>query len=104
MQVTGAYKVRGAYYKISTLTDEERDKGLITASAGNHAQGVAYAAQKFGVKAVIVMPTTTPLIKVEPYKRAMAQRLFFNGDVYDEACAYALELAEEEGLYLYSSF
>ena len=65
MQRTGAYKVRGAYYKISTLSDEEKEKGLIAASAGNHAQGVAYAAHKFGVKAVIVMPTTTPLIKVE---------------------------------------
>ena len=68
MQRTGAYKVRGAYYKISTLSDEERGKGLITASAGNHAQGVAYAAHKYGVKAVIVMPTTTPLIKVERTK------------------------------------
>ena len=68
MQRTGAYKVRGAYYKISTLSDEERNKGLITASAGNHAQGVAYAAHKYGVKAVIVMPTTTPLIKVERTK------------------------------------
>ena len=62
MQRTGAYKVRGAYYKISTLSDEERNKGLITASAGNHAQGVAYAAHKYGVKAVIVMPTTTCLL------------------------------------------
>lgn len=68
MQLTGAYKVRGAYYKISTLSAEERAKGLITASAGNHAQGVAYAAQVYGVKAVIVMPTTTPLIKVERTK------------------------------------
>ncbi|MCI8450834.1 MAG: pyridoxal-phosphate dependent enzyme, partial [Eggerthellaceae bacterium] len=58
MQRTGAYKVRGAYYKISTLSDEERKRGLITASAGNHAQGVAYAAKKFGVPATIVMPTT----------------------------------------------
>ena len=64
MQLTGAYKIRGAYYKISTLSDEERQKGLITASAGNHAQGVAYAAKAYGVKAVIVMPTSTPLIKV----------------------------------------
>lgn len=63
MQRTGAYKVRGAYYKISTLSDEERSKGLITASAGNHAQGVAYAAHKYGVKAVIVMPTTHRLLK-----------------------------------------
>ena len=68
MQVTGAYKVRGAYYKISTLSDEERQKGLITASAGNHAQGVAFAAKKYGVKATIVMPTTTPLIKVNRTK------------------------------------
>ena len=68
MQRTGAYKVRGAYYKISTLTDEERKRGLITSSAGNHAQGVAFAARKYGVKATIVMPTTTPLIKVERTK------------------------------------
>ena len=68
MQVTGAYKIRGAYYKISTLTDEERGRGLITASAGNHAQGVAYAAKAYGCKAVIVMPTTTPLMKVNRTK------------------------------------
>ena len=61
MQVTGAYKIRGAYYKISTLSKEERAKGLIAASAGNHAQGVAYAAKKFGCRATIVMPTTTHL-------------------------------------------
>ncbi len=73
MQRTGAYKARGAYYKISTLSEEERAKGLIAASAGNHAQGVAYAAHKFGAKAVIVMPTTTPLIKVER-TRATAQK------------------------------
>ena len=96
MQRTGAYKVRGAYYKISTLTEEERSKGLITASAGNHAQGVAYAAHKYGVKAVIVMPTTTPLIKVERTKSNGA-KLILHGDVYDEACAFALELAEKEG-------
>ena len=96
MQVTGAYKIRGAYYKISTLTEEEKEKGLITASAGNHAQGVAYAAHKFGVKAVIVMPTTTPLIKVERTKSYGAE-VILKGDVYDEACAYALELAEKEG-------
>ena len=96
MQRTGAYKVRGAYYKISTLSDEERNKGLITASAGNHAQGVAYAAHKYGVKAVIVMPTTTPLIKVERTKSYGAE-VILHGDVYDEACAHALELAEKEG-------
>ena len=95
-QRTGAYKVRGAYYKISTLSDEERNKGLITASAGNHAQGVAYAAHKYGVKAVIVMPTTTPLIKVERTKSYGAE-VILHGDVYDEACAHALELAEKEG-------
>ncbi|MCR5144266.1 MAG: threonine ammonia-lyase [Lachnospiraceae bacterium] len=96
MQFTGAYKVRGAYYKISTLTQEEREKGLITASAGNHAQGVAYAAKKFGAKAVIVMPTTTPLIKVNRTKSYGAEVVLY-GDVYDEACAKAYELAEKEG-------
>ena len=96
MQLTGAYKLRGAYYKISTLTDEERAKGLITASAGNHAQGVAYAAKCYGVKAVIVMPTTTPLIKVNRTKSYGAE-VILHGDVYDEACAHALELAEKNG-------
>ena len=96
MQRTGAYKVRGAYYKISTLSDEERGKGLITASAGNHAQGVAYAAHKYGVKAVIVMPTTTPLIKVERTKGYGAE-VILHGDVYDDAYAYACKLAEENG-------
>ena len=88
MQVTGAYKIRGAYYKISTLTDEERNKGLVTASAGNHAQGVAYAAKKFGVRAVIVMPSTTPLIKVNRTKSYGAE-VVLKGDVYDDACEYA---------------
>ena len=96
MQFTGAYKVRGAYYKISTLTDEERAKGLITASAGNHAQGVAYAAKCYGCKAVIVMPTTTPLIKVNRTKSYGAE-VVLCGDVYDEACQKAYELAEEKG-------
>ena len=96
MQVTGAYKIRGAYYKISTLTEEERNKGLVTASAGNHAQGVAYAAKKFGVRAVIVMPTTTPLIKVNRTKSYGAE-VVLHGDVYDEACEYAYQLAEEHG-------
>ena len=96
MQLTGAYKLRGAYYKISTLTDEEREKGLITASAGNHAQGVAYAAKKYGVKAVIVMPTTTPLMKVNRTKGYGAE-VILKGDVYDEACEYAYQLAEESG-------
>lgn len=96
MQLTGAYKLRGAYYKISTLSEEEHQKGLITASAGNHAQGVAYAAKCYGVKAVIVMPTTTPLIKVERTKSYGAEVILY-GDVYDEACAHALELADQEG-------
>ncbi|MEY8518051.1 threonine ammonia-lyase [Lachnospiraceae bacterium 29-84] len=96
MQLTGAYKLRGAYYKISTLTEEERARGLITASAGNHAQGVAYAAKCFGVKATIVMPTTTPLIKVNRTKSHGAEVVLF-GDVYDEACQKAYELAEEYG-------
>ncbi len=93
MQLTGAYKIRGAYYKISTLTEEERARGLITASAGNHAQGVAYAAKAFGVKAVIVMPTTTPLMKVERTKSYGAEVVLY-GDVYDEACAHAYELTD----------
>ncbi len=97
MQFTGAYKLRGAYYKISTLTEEERNRGLITASAGNHAQGVAYAAKKYGVKATIVMPTTTPLIKVNRTKSYGAEVVLV-GDVYDEACEYALKLAKEKGL------
>ena len=96
MQDTGAYKVRGAYYKISTMTEEAREKGLITASAGNHAQGVAYAAQKFGCKATIVMPTVTPLIKVNRTKSYGAE-VILHGDVYDDACEYALKLAEENG-------
>lgn len=96
MQYTGAYKVRGAYYKISTLTEEERTKGLITASAGNHAQGVAYAAKCYGCKATIVMPTTTPLIKVNRTKSYGADVVLY-GDVYDEACKKAYELAEQNG-------
>ncbi len=96
MQYTGAYKIRGAYYKIHTLTEEERKKGLITASAGNHAQGVAYAARLAGVKAVVVMPTTTPLMKVNRTKSYGAE-VILEGDVFDEACAHAYKLAEEHG-------
>lgn len=96
MQKTGAYKIRGAYYKISTLSDEERAKGLIAASAGNHAQGVAYAATSFGCKSIIVMPKTTPLIKVDRTKGYGAE-VILHGDVYDEAAAYAMKLAEEKG-------
>ena len=96
MQHTGAYKLRGAYYKISTLSEEERAKGIITASAGNHAQGVAYAAKEFGCKATIVMPTVTPLIKVNRTKAYGAQ-VILHGDVYDDACEKAKQLAEETG-------
>ena len=96
MQYTGSYKVRGAYYKISTLTKKQREKGLITSSAGNHAQGVAYAAKYYGAKAVIVMPSTTPLIKVNRTKSYGAE-VILHGDVYDEAYKYACELAEEKG-------
>lgn len=96
LQRTGAYKIRGAYYKISTLSDEAKQKGLITASAGNHAQGVAYAARQCGVKAVVVMPTTTPLIKVERTRNLGAEVVLY-GDVYDESCDKALELAKEHG-------
>ena len=96
MQYTGAYKVRGAYYKISTLSEEEREKGLITASAGNHAQGVAYAAKLAGVKATVVMPTTTPLIKVDRTAGYGAE-VVLKGDVFDESCAYAMELAQANG-------
>ena len=96
MQKTGAFKIRGAYYKISTLSDEDRKKGLITASAGNHAQGVAYAAKEYGCKAVIVMPTATPLIKVNHTKEYGAEVVLYGND-YDEACAHAIELAKEKG-------
>lgn len=96
MQFTGAYKVRGAYYKMSTLSEEERQRGLITASAGNHAQGVAYAAKCYGVKSTIVMPTTTPLMKVNRTKSYGAEVVLY-GDVYDEACTKAYELAKEHG-------
>ena len=96
MQRTGAYKVRGAYYKIQCLSTEEREKGLITASAGNHAQGVAYAAKLSGVKATVVMPVATPLIKVNR-TRALGADVVLYGDVFDEACAHAYELADEHG-------
>lgn len=96
MKYTGAYKVRGAYYKISTLSEEEKKRGLITASAGNHAQGVAYAAKLAGIRAVIVMPTTTPLIKVNRTRNYGAE-VILHGNVFDEACAYAYQLASENG-------
>lgn len=97
MQLTGAYKIRGAYYKISTLTQEEKERGLITASAGNHAQGVAYAARANHVPATIVMPTSTPLMKVNRTK-ALGAEVILKGDVFDEASEYALSLAEKRGM------
>lgn len=97
MQVTGAYKIRGAYYKISTLSDEEKARGLVTASAGNHAQGVAYAAQAAGVSATIVMPTTTPLVKVNNTKDYGA-KVVLHGETFDDAAELAAKLSEEEGL------
>ncbi len=96
MQYTGAYKIRGAYYKISVMSDEERARGLVTASAGNHAQGVAYAAKIYNVSATIVMPTTTPLLKVNRTKGYGANVELY-GSVYDEAYQYALKLAEKSG-------
>ena len=93
MQVTGAYKIRGAYYKISTLSDEEKARGLVTASAGNHAQGVAYAAQAAGVSATIVMPTTTPLVKVNNTKDYGA-KVVLHGETFDDAAELAAKLSE----------
>ncbi len=97
MQVTGAYKIRGAYYTISTLSKEEKERGLITASAGNHAQGVAYAARKAGVSATIVMPTTTPLIKVNNTKNYGA-KVILHGATFDDAAEEAARICAEEGL------
>ncbi len=99
MQHTGAFKLRGAYNKISQLSDEERAKGVITSSAGNHAQGVAFAAKKLGVKAVICMPATTPILKVEATK-AYGAEVVLHGDGFDEAYKYSLELQKKHG-YVY---
>ena len=96
MQYTGAYKVRGAYYKISTLSKAEKEKGLVTASAGNHAQGLAYAAKLAKAKATIVMPMTTPLIKVNRTKNYGAE-VVLEGNVFDEALVRAYEIAKETG-------
>ncbi|MBE6996096.1 MAG: threonine ammonia-lyase [Ruminococcaceae bacterium] len=97
LQVTGAYKIRGAYFKASRLTQEEKDRGLITASAGNHAQGVAYAAKAAGIKAAVVMPTTTPLMKVDRTKKFGAE-VILHGSVFDDAAEYAQQLAQERGM------
>ncbi|MBE6104973.1 threonine ammonia-lyase [Anaerovibrio lipolyticus] len=99
LQNTGSFKLRGAYNKISQLSDEEKKIGVITASAGNHAQGVAFAAQKLGVNAVICMPATTPLLKVEATK-AMGAEVVLHGDSFDDAYAKSLELQKKKG-YVY---
>lgn len=96
MQSTGSYKVRGAYYKIHTLTDEEKQKGIITASAGNHAQGVAYASKLAGIKATICMPNITPLIKIN-HTKSYGAKVVLCGDVFDEACEHAYQIAKETG-------
>ncbi len=97
LQNTGSFKIRGAFNKISKLTQEERSHGLVASSAGNHAQGVAYAAQRLGIEATIVMPTTTPLVKVEATKEYGAHVVLY-GDCYDEAYSEALRLQQENGL------
>ena len=96
LQKTGAFKIRGAYNKIHKLTEEEKKRGVIASSAGNHAQGVAYAARELGIKAVIVMPKTTPLIKVQSTKKYGAEVVLY-GDVYDDAYQKAKELEAQEG-------
>ena len=96
LQNTGSFKLRGAYNKISQMSAAERQKGVITASAGNHAQGVAFSAQKLRVKAVICMPATTPILKVEA-TRAYGAEVVLHGDTFDDAYAKSLELQREKG-------
>ena len=97
LQLTGAFKLRGAYNKIASLSDKEREKGVIAASAGNHAQGVAYSAKMFDIPATIVMPEATPLLKVQNTK-ALGAQVLLHGENYDEAYAFARKKAEQEGL------
>lgn len=97
LQKTGSFKIRGAYNKLSKLSDEEKQKGIITASAGNHAQGVAYSANKLGIDATICMPEQTPMIKVDGTLKYGAKVDLF-GDNFDACKDHALELAESEGL------
>lgn len=96
LQETGSFKIRGAFYRISLLSKEEKKRGVITASSGNHAQGVAFAAKKAGVWATIVMPKTTPSVKVEATKKYGCE-IILHGSCYDEACAKARELKGERG-------
>ena len=96
LQVTGSFKVRGAYYKIATLSDEEKAKGVIACSAGNHAQGVALAATKSGIKSLICLPDSAPISKVEATRKLGAEICLVNG-VYDDAYKRALDLRDEKG-------
>ena len=96
LQITGSFKVRGSYYKMSRLTPEEKARGVIACSAGNHAQGVALAAQKNGIKAVICLPDGAPISKVEATKSYGAEVCLVEG-VYDDAYRRALELRDEKG-------
>ena len=96
LQVTGSFKVRGAYYKIATLSDEEKAKGVIACSAGNHAQGVALAATKSGIHSLICLPDSAPISKVEATRKLGADICLVNG-VYDDAYKRALDLRDEKG-------
>ena len=96
LQLTGAFKLRGAYYKISTLTDEEKARGVIACSAGNHAQGIAYSAARNGVRSIICMPAGAPLSKIEATKNYGAEVVLVDG-VYDDAYKKAVELTEQNG-------
>ena len=97
LQRTGAYKIRGAYNKIASLSDEERKRGVVAASAGNHAQGVAISAKEFGVHACIIMPESTPLLKVAGTKDLGAE-VILKGDNFDEAYAFAVNYAKDKGM------
>ena len=97
LQLTGAFKLRGAYHKIASLTNEEREKGVIAASAGNHAQGVAYSAKIFKIPATIIMPEATPLLKVQNTK-SLGAEVILHGENYDEAYAFAMKKASQDGL------
>lgn len=96
LQNTGSFKIRGAFNRVSKLSDEEKSRGLVASSAGNHAQGVAFSANRLGVEATIVMPRTTPLIKVEATK-SYGANVVLHGDCYDEAYQKARELESEKG-------
>ncbi|PYG97444.1 threonine ammonia-lyase, biosynthetic, partial [Arthrobacter stackebrandtii] len=96
LQPVFSFKIRGAYNKLAQLTAEELARGVVTASAGNHAQGLALAAREMGIKATIVMPKTTPEIKIEGV-RSRGGKVVLHGDSFPEALAYSLKLVEEKG-------